>query len=180
MSIEKTVSVRNIYEGSILKLDVHEVLLENQKAARREIITHSGGVGILPITKDGRVILVKQFRKPFEGYTLEIPAGKKEKGEELVKCAARELSEETGITAEKMTFLVEMYPSPGYTNETVCIYLAEGLTYGEAAPDEDEFVEVLVLSLDEAYELIRNGGIKDAKTVIAITMAVNERLIRNF
>lgn len=180
MSMEKTVAVKNIYEGSIIRLDIHDVVLENQKSASREIITHNGGVGALPITGEGNVILVRQFRKPFEGYTLEIPAGKREKGEEPVKCALRELAEETGIKAGKLTFLVEMLPSPGYTNETVYIYLAEDLTFGEASTDEDEFIEVAEYPLDDAYELVKTGEIKDAKTVIAITMAVNDRLIRNF
>lgn len=180
MSREKTTAIKNIYDGSILKLDLHEVILENQKPASREIITHSGGVGVLPITKEGRVILVKQYRKPFDCYTLEIPAGKREKGEEPVKCATRELLEETGIKAGLIKYLVEMYPSPGYTNETVYIYMAEDLSYGEAATDEDEFIEVLDYSLDEAYELVKSGDIKDAKTIIAITMAMNYRLIRNF
>jgi len=180
MNGERTVSVRNIYKGSIIKLDVHDVILENQKSATREIITHNGGVGVLPIAKDGKVILVKQFRKPFECFTVEIPAGKREKEEAPEKCAMRELAEETGIKAGKLSFLVEMLPSPGYTSETVYIYLAEDLTFGEASTDEDEFIEVFELQLDEAYDLIKKGEIKDAKTVIAITMAVNERLIRKF
>lgn len=176
MSREETINKKNIYNGTILKLDLHEVVLENQKAAHREIITHNGGVGVLPISDTGEIVLVKQYRKPFEGDTLEIPAGKRERGEEPIKCAIRELEEETGITAGRVTFLVEMYPSPGYTNETVFIYKAEGLTYGAAATDEDEFIEVCNYSLEEAFELIKTGEIKDAKTIIAITMALNERL----
>ena len=177
LSREETIVSKNIYNGSILKLDLHEVILENQKAAQREIITHNGGVGILPITDDGNIVLVKQYRKPFECETLEIPAGKREMGEDPVNCAMRELEEETGITAGRITFLVEMYPSPGYTNETVYLYKAEELSYGIAATDEDEFIEVFNYSLEEAYEFIKSGSIKDAKTIIAVIMAVNERLI---
>ena len=176
MSKENTVSKVNIYDGSIIKLDLHEVVLENNKMAKREIISHNGGVGVLPIDKDGQIVLVRQFRKPFESKTLEIPAGKREKGEAPEKCAERELLEETGITAGKMKLLAEMYPSPGYTNETVFIFEAEELSYGSTSPDEDEFIEEFKCSLDEAYELVKSGGIKDAKTIIAITMAVCESL----
>ncbi|KUO70230.1 MAG: hypothetical protein APF77_18225 [Clostridia bacterium BRH_c25] len=179
MSREETITCRNIFNGSILKLDLHEVLLENQKIAEREIITHQGGVGVLPITAYNEIVLVKQYRKPFECETLEIPAGKKDKDEEPISCAVRELKEETGITARSMTFLVDMYPSPGYTSEIVHIYKAEGLTYGDSAADEDEFVEVLKYSMEEAVELIKGGQIKDAKTIVAVMMAANERLIQN-
>lgn len=176
MSKEDTISKKNIYNGSIIKLDLHEVILENSHIAKREVISHNGGVGVLPIDKDGQVVLVRQFRKPFESETLEIPAGKRDKAELPEKCAERELLEETGIIAGKMKLLAEMYPSPGYTNETVYIFEAEELTYGTAAPDEDEFISVFRCSLEEAYQLVTSGGIKDAKTIIAITMAVNERL----
>lgn len=176
MSKEDTISKMNIYEGAIIKLDLHEVVLENKNIAKREIISHNGGVGVLPIDKDGQVVLVRQFRKPFECETLEIPAGKRDRAERAEKCAERELLEETGITAGKMKLLLEMYPSPGYTNETVFIFEAEELSYGTAVPDEDEFIELFRCSLEEAYSLVKSGGIKDAKTIIAITMAVNERL----
>lgn len=176
MSKEDTVSKKNIYNGSIIKLDLHEVILENNNTAKREVISHNGGVGVLPIDEDGQVVLVRQFRKPFECETLEIPAGKRDKGEAPEKCAERELLEETGITAGKLKLLAEMYPSPGYTNETVYVFEAEELAYGTSAPDEDEFIEVYRCSLEEAYDLVKSGGIKDAKTIIALTMAVNDRL----
>lgn len=176
MSIERTISRESIFNGRIIKLAVHKVMLENESIAEREIISHQGGVGVLPINEAGEVFLVKQFRKPFECYTLEIPAGKKEKVEEPEICAIRELREETGIIAESLTFLAEMYPSPGYTDETVHIYKAEGLTYGAMSTDEDEFIEVLKYPIGEAVEMVKNGGIKDAKTIIAVTMAAHERL----
>lgn len=180
LSIERTLTKKNIFSGKILKLDVHEVMLENHKTAEREIIRHQGGVGVIPITDAGEVILVKQFRKPFECETLEIPAGKKEKDEEPMLCAARELMEETGIIADNIAFLTEMYPSPGYTDETVCIFKAEGLTYGDMSTDEDEFIEVFKYPLEQAVEMVKNGQIKDAKTIIALMMVINERLIQNY
>lgn len=179
MSKEKTLIRKNIFTGKIIKLDVHEVILENQKTAEREIITHQGGVGVIPITDADEIVLVKQFRKPFECETLEIPAGKKEKNEQPLSCAERELKEETGITASHITFLADMYPSPGYTDEIVHIYKAEGLIYGDMSTDEDEFIEVFKYSIKEAVEMIKSGQIKDAKTIIAVLMAANERLIQN-
>jgi ADP-ribose pyrophosphatase len=176
---EKTLTRKNIFNGKIIKLDVHEVLLENQKTAEREIITHQGGVGVIPITNAGEIVFVKQFRKPFECETLEIPAGKKEKSEEPLSCAERELKEETGITAGRITFLVDMYPSPGYTDEIVYIYKAEDLTYGDMSTDEDEFIEVYKYSIEEAVEMIKSGKIKDAKTIVAVMMVANEMLIQN-
>lgn len=178
MSMEKTISKRNVFNGRIIKLDVHEVMLENGKKAEREIITHQGGVGVIPVTASGDIILVKQFRKPYESETLEIPAGKKERNEEPITCAERELKEETGITAASISFLADMYPSPGYTDEVVQIYKAEGLTFGEAFTDEDEFIEVYRYPLEEAVEMIRRGRIKDAKTIIALVMVYNEWLIQ--
>jgi ADP-ribose pyrophosphatase len=176
---ERTLTSKNIFNGKIIKLDVHQVILENQKTAEREIITHQGGVGVIPVTDADEIVLVKQFRKPFECETLEIPAGKKDKDEEPLSCAERELKEETGITAKSITFLADMYPSPGYTDEIVHIYKAEGLTYGDMCTDEDEFIEVLRYPMVEAVKMIKSGQIKDAKTIIAIMMAANERLILN-
>ena len=178
MSKETTLNRKNIFNGKIIKLDVHEVLLENEKTAERELITHQGGVGVIPITEANEIVLVKQFRKPFEEETLEIPAGKKDKNEEPQSCAERELKEETGITAKKITLLAEMYPSPGYTDERVHIYKAEGLNYGDMSTDEDEFIEVLKYPMEEAVGMIKSGQIKDAKTIIAIMMAENERLMQ--
>lgn len=179
MSRERTISRKEIFDGRIIKLSVHDVMLENGKIAERELITHQGGVGIIPINEAGEIFLVKQFRKPYESDTLEIPAGKKEKGEEPVSCAERELREETGITAKQLTFLTDMFPSPGYTDEIVHIFKAEGLTYGDMAADEDEFIEVYRYPLEEAVEMIKSGLIKDAKTIIAIMMAAYERLSQN-
>lgn len=179
MSKEKTLTRKNIFNGRIIKLDVHEVILENQKTAEREVITHQGGVGVIPITDADEIVFVKQFRKPFECETLEIPAGKKEKNEEPLSCAERELKEETGITAGHITFLTDIYPSPGYTDEIVYIYKAEGLTYGDMSTDEDEFIEVFKYPIEEAVLMVKSGQIKDAKTIIAIMMVANEMLIRN-
>ncbi len=172
---EKTVSTKNIFEGKVVKLELQRVELCNGKLAEREIIRHRGGVAILPITEDNHVILVRQFRKPYDEELLEVPAGKLEKGEEIEICAQRELKEETGHTAERITYLYTMYPSPGYTDEKIYIYKAEGLSEGDMELDEDEFLNVEKYSLTEAAEMVRNGEIKDAKSAIAILLLNSER-----
>lgn len=167
---EKTVKKNNVFSGRIFSIDVHEVVLENGKHAEREILSHPGGVSVIPVTEEGEIYFVKQFRKPYECEVLEIPAGKLEKGEEPERCAARELREETGLRAAKLTYLTQMYPSPGYTDEIIHIYKAEGLEQGEVSPDEDEFVDICKLSIEDAVAMVKSGEIKDAKTVIAILL----------
>lgn len=176
MSIdEKTLAVKNIFSGKVIRLDVHEVLLQNNHTSTREIIRHPGGVGVIPVTEKGEIYLVRQFRKPYECELLEIPAGKLEKGENPQDCGERELREETGLRASKITFLTEMYPSPGYTDEKIHIYKAEGLTEGESEADEDEFLNVHKFTLSEALEMVRKGDIKDSKSIIAILMVNMEQ-----
>lgn len=171
---EKTVASKEIFEGKVVKLELQTVELCNKKLAEREIIRHRGGVAILPITEDGHVVLVRQFRKPYDEELLEVPAGKLEKGEETESCAQRELKEETGHTAEKIEYLYTMYPSPGYTDEKITIYKAEGLSEGDLELDEDEFLNVEKYPLGEAVKMVQSGEIKDAKTAIAILLLAAE------
>jgi ADP-ribose pyrophosphatase len=175
---EKTISSQPIYDGRIIKVKVDEVQLPNGKTAKREIVNHQGAVAVLPLTDDGKMVAVRQFRKPLEQTIVEIPAGKLEPGEEPLTCAIRELEEETGYKAEKMELLSSFYTSPGFADELLHVYIATGLTKGESRPDEDEFVDALELSLEEAHELHRTGEIRDAKTVVAI-FAWENRVLRS-
>ncbi|MBU5677545.1 NUDIX hydrolase [Alkaliphilus sp. MSJ-5] len=170
---EKTMKCERVYEGRIINVRVDTVELPDKKYSKREIVEHPGAVGIIPITSDKKIILVKQFRKPVEDILLEIPAGKIEPKEEPYICALRELEEETGFKTDTVEKLLEFYTTPGFSNEIIHIYLAENLKEGIANPDEDENIDVVELSIEEAMEKINIGEIKDAKTIIAILTYFN-------
>lgn len=165
--IEKTKSAEYIYKGKILNLRKDEVVLPDGKEAKREVVEHSGGAGIVCV-KDEKILLVKQFRYPYKEIIYEIPAGKLNKGESPEQTAKRELLEEGGIVSEKMTEIFRIYPSPGYTDEIIYIYYAEGLTQKENRLDEDEFLDSEWIGRKTAERMVLSGEIKDAKTVIAV------------
>jgi ADP-ribose pyrophosphatase len=168
MMKEKTISSRSIYDGRIITVRVDEVELPNGKTASREIVHHNGAVAVLAVTDEEKIVLVRQYRKPMDRILIEVPAGKLEGDEDPKSCAERELAEETGFKANSMELVASFYTSPGFSDELVHLYRGRGLTAGEAQPDEDEFVEVLYLTLAEAKKYIETGEIKDAKTIMAI------------
>ena len=140
--------------------------------ARREVCEHVGGVGVLPVDRSGNIILVRQFRYPYDTELLEIPAGKLDHGaEDFAACGARELKEETGCTAGRIVPLGAQYPSPGFLTEVVHLFAALDLTEGEMQPDEDEFVEVVRLPIAEVEAMIARDEIRDAKTIVAMYRA---------
>jgi ADP-ribose pyrophosphatase len=167
---EKTIQTKEIYSGKVVSLQLQEVELPNGKMAKREIIKHPGAVAIIAITDENKIVMVEQFRKALERIIVEIPAGKLEKGEEPVDCARRELEEETGYECRNLELLVSFYTSPGFADEIVHVYIAKGLVKKENAAelDEDEFVNLEELTLDEAIEYIKEQKIYDAKTVFAV------------
>ncbi|MGI5899829.1 MAG: NUDIX domain-containing protein [Christensenellales bacterium] len=170
--IEKETKRKRIYTGKILNLDRITVRLPNGREAYREVVLHKGAAAVLPVNERGEAAMVRQYRASLGAVTLEIPAGKLDAaGEDPLDCAIRELKEETGLSAERMKFLVKMHSAAGFCNEAVSIYLATGLSQSEASPDEGEFVNVSWFPLDELYEMALNGGISDSKTLIAILMA---------
>ena len=170
---EEKVERNDIFSGRVLKLHVDKVRLHDGKLAEREVCDHPGGVGVLAIDGEKNAILVRQFRYPYGEELLEIPAGKLEKGEDPLECGIRELREETGCKAENITPLGMIYPSPGYVNEKLYLYLATGLSYGECDPDEDEFLRVEKIPFDELKEMVMRDEIHDAKTVSAVLKAAN-------
>lgn len=167
---EKTIQSEEIFTGRVIRLQVDQVELPNGKTSSREIVKHPGAVAILPLTDDGKIVMVEQFRKPLERMLVEIPAGKLEKGEKPAETARRELEEETGYESKELEWLISFYTSPGFADELVHLYIAKGLSKKEtaAALDEDEFVNLVELSLDEAITYIREQKIYDAKTAYAV------------
>lgn len=174
---EKTIDGEYKYKGAIIKLRVDKALLPDGSVHSREVIEHGGGVCVVPLTENGEVLCVRQFRYPYKEVVLEIPAGKRDGKEDTLLCGTRELKEETGCTADDIMPLGELYPSPGYCGEIITMYLATGLHYGNQQTDEDEFLEVEKIKLSELVDMILNGEIKDAKTQTAV-LKVNELLRR--
>ncbi|WP_410768288.1 NUDIX hydrolase [Fontibacillus sp. BL9] len=163
---EKTISTEPVFSGKVISLQIDTVELPDGSRATREIIRHPGAVAVLAV-KDGRLLLVDQFRQAMGRCELEIPAGKLEKGEDPLEAAQRELQEETGYRCGKISLLHSFYTSPGFADEIIHLYLAEELTAGEMAPDEDEFLEVIEASFEEVQQYIAEGRIADAKTILA-------------
>ncbi len=163
---EKTISTEPVFSGKVISLQIDTVELPDGTQATREIVRHPGAVAVLAV-KDGRLLLVDQYRQAMARCELEIPAGKLEKGENPLEAARRELQEETGYRCGKLTQLHSFYTSPGFADEIIHLYLAEELTEGEMSPDEDEFLEVIEASFDEVQQYIEEGRIADAKTILA-------------
>ncbi len=165
---EKQVKSEYLYKGKILNLKKDDVVLPDGKTAIREVVEHCGGSAIL-CEKDGKVLMVKQFRYPFNKEILEIPAGKVNKGEDPKQTAIRELSEEGGITVFDALKLCDIYPSTGYTNEIIHIYKAIGeLTEKNQKLDDDEFLSCKWYDKKQLLKMIKDGEICDAKTIVAL------------
>lgn len=166
---EKTVSQDVRFRGRIINLRVDEALLPNGSSATREVVEHPGGVCVAALTDQNELLFVRQFRYPYGEVLLELPAGKLDRGgEKPLEAGKRELREETGATATEYRSLGKLYPSPGYCDEIIHLYLATGLTFGDSEPDEDEFLECERISLDRAVEMVLQNKITDAKTQVAI------------
>lgn len=167
---EKTIREETIFQGRVVSLAVADVRLPNGETAKRELVRHPGAVAIIPLTHDGKIVMVEQYRKPLEKTVVEIPAGKMEQGEQREKTALRELEEETGYKASGLDLLTSFYTAPGFANEILHIFIAKGLRQqkNSLALDEDEFINVIELTLEEAKQLIEEESICDAKTMYAI------------
>lgn len=165
---EKTINQSTIYKGKIVTLRVDDAQLPNHKLAKREVIVHPGGVTIAALTDTDELLFVRQFRYPYGKVLLEIPAGKLESGEDPLEAGKRELQEETGASAQEYRSLGVQYPSPGYCDEVLHLYLATGLSFGESNPDDDEFLSVEKIPLDKAVEMVLAGEIPDGKSQTVI------------
>lgn len=164
---EKTINSKLIYDGKIIKVSVDDVCLPNGKNGVREHIHNSGGACIIA-ENDGCIYFVKQFRYPYKKVILELPAGKINENERPEICAIRELEEETGLITKNVTLLHSIYPTPAYTDEIIYIYLAKDVKQGKVNLDEDEFLNVVKIPIEEVKKMLINNEIHDAKTIIAL------------
>lgn len=169
---EKTLSSERIYEGKILNLRVDQVTVLTG-TSKREIIEHGGAAVIVALTEDNSVIMVRQFRKPVERVVFELPAGKIDRGEKPEETAVRELKEETGFRAGNMKLLTKMYPTVGYSEEALYIYLATELSEGMTNFDENEALDIESWKLEDLVEMVMKGKIEDGKTQVGILMVNN-------
>ena len=171
---EKRVKENLVYDGKIIKVYSDDVLLPNGVMGKREKIKHSGGTGVFAIDGD-ECYLVEQFRYAYGKTILEIPAGKLEKQEDPKTAALRELEEEIGYTASSIEHLITYYPTVGYTDEILYIYIAEGLKETNRHLDEDEFMNVKKVKIKELYQMILNNEIQDSKTIIAVLTYLSKK-----
>lgn len=168
---EIKMSGKKVFDGRVIRVDQDTVVLPDGALTTREVVRHPGGVCILPLTDDGRVLLVRQFRYPEARIFIELPAGKLEADERrdglFAEAALRELKEETGADCRELTYIGDFYPSPAILDEVIHMYLAEGLTFGEPSPDNDEFLDVISLPLSYLCDMVVHGEITDGKTQAA-------------
>ena len=164
---ETTVEKKYVYDGKILKVRRDDARLPDGIPCEREMAEHPGGAAVLAEC-DGKIAFVRQFRYPYGEEILEVPAGKLERGEAPVRTVERELSEETGLVADRFVSVGEIYPTPGYTNERLYLFRAEGVRRGESHLDEGEFLTTEWYTPEEALAMVRDGRIKDAKTVVLL------------
>lgn len=166
--IEKSIEQKEVFNGKVLKMITEIVELPNGKEGYREIVKHPGAVAVLAINDKGNVVLVEQYRRAVDKILFEIPAGKLEKGENIDSAVKRELEEETGYKARKFTYLGKIYTAPGFTDEVIHIYKAEELYKGEVNRDDDEFINVIEMSIEDIKKAIKEGNILDSKTISSI------------
>lgn len=168
---ERKMSRRKVFDGRVMRIEQDTVVLPNGALTTREVVRHPGGVCVLPLTDDGRVLLVRQYRYPERRIFIELPAGKLEEEERregrFVEAALRELREETGAECSTLTHIGDFYPSPAILDEVIHMYLAEGLTFGEQSLDDDEFLDVVSMPLTDLCDMIARGEIADGKTQAA-------------
>jgi ADP-ribose pyrophosphatase len=172
MDIEdhEVLASEQVFDGRVVKVFLDDVRLPDGRQARWERVAHPGAVGIVPLLDDNTVLMVRQFRHAVGGVLLEIPAGKLDSGEPPLATAHRELAEEVGKSAGEMLKLAEFYNSPGYADEYFHLYLARELSDEEREPEPDEFLEIERVPLDHALEMVSSAAIRDAKSIIGLTM----------
>ena len=167
---EKTLKSELVYEGPVFKVRKHLVETRGGESVR-DIVEHNGGAIMIGLTDEGRILMVRQYRKAFEEALLELPAGKTDPGEEPEVTAAREFREETGYTANSVRHLLTFYPTCGYSAEKLHIFICRDLTPGETEWDDTESLDVLEIGTDELLDMVMKNEIKDGKTIIGLLFA---------
>ena len=170
MQEETLLSTKRMYTGKVLKLDLDMVGLPNGRTTELEILRHPGASAVVPLKEDGKVVLIRQLRHATGGFIYEIPAGKLDQQEDPKLCAARELEEEVGYRAGTLALLTSIWTAPGFTDEVIHIYLGTNLEAGKQNLDQDEVLEIVEWSLEEAISKVLDGTIRDAKTIIGLLM----------
>lgn len=165
---ETLISRRVVWRGGAVNFRVDTVKLPDGKRAAREYLDHPGAVGVVAFVDRNTIVLVRQYRHPVGAVTLELPAGKLDRGESILSCLKRELREETGYEARRFVPLLRYWPTPAFANEVLHLFIAEGLRPGAHSPDEDEFLEVVPMAFDKALSLVKSGNIRDSKTVVGL------------
>ncbi|MCH3942636.1 MAG: NUDIX hydrolase [Atopobiaceae bacterium] len=163
---ERIESEETAWSGRIFDVSRLRVSLPDGREAIRDVVRHPGAVAIVALTDDGRICLVRQYRTALARVTLEIPAGKLAPGEDPLACASRELTEETGLVADKIAYLTTIATSAGFADELIHLYMATGLHASESSPDDDEFINVDLVRVEELVDAVLDGRIEDAKTVV--------------
>jgi len=159
---------RTVYKGRVIDLSVKNLLLPDGSRSCVEVVGHPGAVLVAPFLRDGSLMMVRQYRPVIGRYIYEFPAGTRRRGESCLKCAARELREETGLSSRRFTRLGDIYPVPGYSTEKIVIYRADGVVRGQCRRERDEFMENVQMKKKEAADYFSRGRIIDAKTICAL------------
>jgi ADP-ribose pyrophosphatase len=176
---EEILGSETVWHGSFLHVDDVTLRLPNGHIAHHDVVRHPGAVAVIALTDEGKLVLVHQYRTSLEQVTVEIPAGKLELGEDPAAAAARELAEETGYTAARMAYLGPIAVAAGYSDELIHFYMAMGLSFVGASPDDDEFVQVDLVDLGEMVDRVLDGKVIDSKTVIGVLLcdAISRRMV---
>ena len=164
----KTISSKFVFKGKVFSVRRDEVFEPSGVKATRDVIDHSGSVVVMPVLDDGKIILIRQYRYAARQYLWELVAGRMDPGENVKQAARRELIEETGLRAKKMRVFMDFWPSPGFLEERVFVLLAEGVTQGQAEPEEDEKIEVKAFTRAELEKMLQTGGLRDGKTISSL------------
>jgi ADP-ribose pyrophosphatase len=165
---EKKIDGRVMYDGNFITVCKDNVLLPDGSSSTREYITHPGAVAMLAVLDNGKLVMERQYRYPLQREIIELPAGKIDAGEDILRCAQRELLEETGYVAGEWTHITTAWPCVGYADERIEYFLARGLKHEGRQLDDGEFLEVFELSLEDALEWVRAGRIRDSKTIVGL------------